>query len=141
MDEKSHETTERRLENLVFHRFEVQNKIVYYLLAINAACIGFTVNFTKDLTLTYKEIPIGLAILLWLLSFYFGIAQIQNHEVAIQLNINELAAYVKQEKISDYVKNEQILLSIRGRKLRKYQNFLMLFGVICFIIWRVYKII
>jgi hypothetical protein len=139
MDKTSFETTERRLENLVFHRFDVQNKYVYYILAIDATCIGFTVNFTKGVLLSYKDLPLGLSVLLWLISFCYGIFQIQNHEMAMQLNIKELSAYVKQEKVSEDLQIQQKNLSFKGSKFRKYQNGTLLLGVICFIIWRLYN--
>jgi hypothetical protein len=139
MDKESFDTTERRLENLVFHRFDVQNKIVYYLLAVNAACIGFTINFTKDVLLTNKELTLGLAVIFGGMSFYFGIVQIQNHENAIQLNINELAAYVKMEQVSEHLKIKQITLSKKGAKFRKCQNWFLLFGVLSFLVWHISK--
>jgi len=137
MDQKAHETTERRLENLVFYHFDIQNKFVYYILAINAACIAFTINFVKEVKLTQHEIPLGLAILFWGISFYSGIVQVENAEVSIQLNIKKLEANTKGKEPSDYVKSESDRTSKKGAKYRKYQNWCILIGAICFMIWYV----
>src|ERR1700761_6494594 len=130
MDQKAHETTERRLENLIFYHFEIQNKFVYYILAIDAACIAFAINFTKDIKITYHEIPLGMAILFWGISFFSGIVQVENTEVSIQANIKILTAYSKGKEPSDYVNSEYDRTSQRGVKYRKHQNWCMLIGAI-----------
>ena len=139
MDENAHETTERRLENLIFYHFDIQNKFVYYILAINAACIAFTINFAKDVNITCHEIPLGFAILFWGISFYSGIVQVENTEVSIQANIKKLEAASKGQEPSDYIKSESNRTIKKGVKYRKYQNWCILIGALCFIIWYVLR--
>lgn len=133
------EVTNRRLETLVMHNHDVQNKYVYYILAVVAACIGFCVNYTKDLTLTAHDWLLGFAIFTWGLSFYYGICQVQNHEIGIQLNIKQLNTYIKTGSDSPDLQDKQFKIQQQGAKYRKIQNLLLLLGVIAFIAWRIYK--
>lgn len=55
---------------------EEQSKYVYFLLAASGAAIGFAVSQTQGLSITYSQIPLGIAVILWGLSFYFGCNQL-----------------------------------------------------------------
>ena len=44
----------------------------YFLLAVSAAAIGFAVNQTQQARLEIWHAPLGLSVLLWGASFYFG---------------------------------------------------------------------
>ena len=60
----------------------------FYLLAVVGAAVGFALNQTNGAVLAYSQIPWGLALLSWSLSFYFGLRQLRS--VAAALNVNSL---------------------------------------------------
>jgi hypothetical protein len=49
-----------------------QEKYTYFLLAAAGAAIGFAVQKTVDLALSWGQLPVGLACLSWARSFYCG---------------------------------------------------------------------
>ena len=49
-----------------------QDKYTYFILAATIAAIGFTITQTQALKLQYSLIPLGISVLSWGLSFYFG---------------------------------------------------------------------
>ncbi len=49
-----------------------QDKYTYFLLAAAASAVALSVNRTTGATLSYWQTPLGLAVLCWGLSFYFG---------------------------------------------------------------------
>lgn len=53
------------------HR-NAQEKYVYFLLAVVGAAIALAVNQTHAAKLAYSQIPLGIAVALWGLSFFFG---------------------------------------------------------------------
>lgn len=67
--------TDSEKEVFRVHR-EEQSKYVYFLLAASGAAIGFSINQTQDLVLSFSQVPLGIAILFWGLSFYFGCQQL-----------------------------------------------------------------
>jgi len=50
----------------------MQDKYTYFLLAISASAIALSVQITKNDVFSMSLIPLGLAVLFWALSFYFG---------------------------------------------------------------------
>ena len=65
----------------------------FYLLAVVGAAVGFALNQTKGAVLAYSQIPLGLAMLSWSLSFYFGLRQLRS--VLMTLNVNSLLLAVE----------------------------------------------
>jgi hypothetical protein len=63
--------SEKNFELFKAHR-DGQDKIAYFLLTASGAGIGFAVTQTKDAWIGYSQIPLGLAIICWGLSFFFG---------------------------------------------------------------------
>ncbi len=48
------------------------DKYTYFLLAAVGAAIALTINQTQTAKLSFSQAPLGVAVLLWGLSFYFG---------------------------------------------------------------------
>lgn len=63
-----------------------QDKHTYFLLAAAGAAIGFAVQKTEGLLLSGWQIPVGLAIICWGVSFYFGCKNIVWVQTAIYAN-------------------------------------------------------
>ena len=51
---------------------QLQEKFVFYLIALNVAAIGFAVFLTLDKPLVITQIPLGLAVISWGLSIWCG---------------------------------------------------------------------
>lgn len=49
-----------------------QDKYIYFLLAAVGASIGFAVSQTQGMSLALSQIPLGISILTWGLSFFCG---------------------------------------------------------------------
>ena len=50
-----------------------QDKYIYFLLAVAASGIAFSVEKTTGLKLNWSMLPLGAAVILWAISFYFGV--------------------------------------------------------------------
>ena len=61
-------------EEIELHRAlrDTQHQQVYFLLGAAGAAIALAVNQTHDAALSWSQIPLGLAVISWGLSFYFG---------------------------------------------------------------------
>ena len=68
--------TEAELE---IHRAlrEAQGRYTYFLLAAAGAAIALAVNQTQGLSLSWSQIPLGLAITAWGLSFFCGCRRLE----------------------------------------------------------------
>lgn len=49
-----------------------QDKYAYFLLAAVGASIAFAITQTRDHHISWSQVPLGLAVLAWGLSFFFG---------------------------------------------------------------------
>lgn len=75
-----------RYEQLVADIYAAKDRYSYYLLAIAAAAIAFAATRTNGVPLQEDHYVLGIAVLFWGLSFYFGcknralhIAYLENH--------------------------------------------------------------
>lgn len=55
-----------------------QQKYTYYIIGLCVACIGFSVVHTMGQQLKLTQIPLGLAILSWSISIYYGFKFLQS---------------------------------------------------------------
>ncbi len=67
-----------------------ENKYTYFLLAVTASAVAFAVQKTDGLTITCSLTPLGAAVLLWGVSFYFGIKNLIWVQTSIYANYNLL---------------------------------------------------
>jgi len=75
------------IDQLYRQSTELSNKLVYYLIAVAAAAIGFSVNLSRDAVLSWQLLYLAGAILCWMLSFLAGIRQIRATIKYINLSI------------------------------------------------------
>jgi hypothetical protein len=54
-----------------------REKYVYYVVALSVACIGFSVYQTRELPLTFSQIPLGIAVINWGISIYSGLSYLK----------------------------------------------------------------
>jgi hypothetical protein len=67
------------------HR-EGQDKYTYFLLAVTASAVAFSVQKTEAAVITWSLIPMALAIISWGISFYFGCKNLIFVQIAISAN-------------------------------------------------------
>lgn len=61
-------------------------KIVYYIIALCVASIGFSVTQTMGASLNYFQIPLGLAVICWGVSIYIAIDYLYSVLLILQMN-------------------------------------------------------
>lgn len=130
---------EERIERLIFLNKGLAEKYVYYLLAVDAACVAFAIDQSKSLTLAKTQIPLGLAICFWGASFIYGLNQLQKLERYITLNIIKLKLAIKQAHLTVEQHQELYSLDAMIENYRFKQNWLFAFGVFSFVIWSVIR--
>lgn len=128
---------DNRLESLRQQSHAVQEKYTYYIMAITVGCVAFSVNLTKDNSLSPELIPLAIAVLFWGISFYYGITSIQNKEVHIALSLEDWKLYSKGLFTPQSIIDDLDMRTLKGRKYRKYQNLSLFVGIIFFLIWHV----
>lgn len=64
-------SSEQQIELHRQHRTS-QDKYTYFLLAAAASAVALTVNRTEGMVLHWSMLPLGIAVICWGLSFYFG---------------------------------------------------------------------
>lgn len=84
----------QKLISELHNRIENQReKFIYYMIALGVTAIGFSVLRTADEPLKFGQIPLGLAIMSWLLSIHFGFLNIVRTLTVLRSNIAFL--YIK----------------------------------------------
>ena len=76
------------------HR-DLYTRHAFYLLAVAGAAVGFALNQTQGAVLAWSQIPWGLAMSSWFLSFYFGLRQLRS--VLATLHANSLRLAVESD--------------------------------------------
>lgn len=66
---------------------EGQNKYTYFILAVAGAAIALSVNQTQDAKLSLAQIPLGIAVICWGLSFFFGCRNLAYVNAALRANV------------------------------------------------------
>lgn len=123
-----------------------QDKYTYYIVALCVASIGFSVHVTIDKPFILSQIPLGIAVLCWALSCYFGLEFIGRGTDLIYSNLalidimdgqHEFTGTNPQKIIYGSEKLIEIM-NIKGKKretFAKMQSIFFITGIISFIIW------
>ncbi len=129
-----------------------QEKYTYFLLAAAGAAIGFAVQKTEGLSLTWWLLPVALATICWSGSFYFGCKNVIWVQTSIMANFNLLqlrqGSHPDQpphpELVAAAMRSVESALEKNGSKAQFYgvwQFRLLVVGAIFFIAWRVAEMV
>lgn len=129
-----------------------QDKYTYFLLAAAGAAIGFAVQKTEGLHLSWWLLPVGLAIVCWGISFYYGCKNVNWVQTTIYANYSllQLKAGVHPEQPPHPQLTEAAIAGVRNAIATNAANaqffgiwqFRMLIaGAIFFIGWRLLEMI
>jgi hypothetical protein len=129
-----------------------QDKYTYFLLAAAGAAIGFAVQKTEGLMLSWWLLPVAAATLLWAISFYFGCKNVDWVQRAMSANFTLLQ--LKQGTHPDQPPHPQLFeaavsgvtSALQGNVERasfyaRWQFFTLIAGAVCFISWRVAEMV
>jgi len=125
-----------------------QDKYTYFLLAVTASAIAFSVQKTTNLILSWSMLPLALAVLLWGTSFFFGCKNLHWVQASIYANYSLLQL---QKGVHRNQPNHPQLVeaAIKGVDsaietnvdnadfYAKWQFRLLIIGAVLFLIWHV----
>jgi hypothetical protein len=119
-----------------------QHKYVYYLVAIDVSALGFASYNTMGNSLEWHHIPLGIAVLCWLISAYNGLRFIttgigafyDQHEVLAL--VDKAEEHLKKFTFDKGMERLNELYETKEHTLTKCKWFLF-GGVAAFIAWRV----
>ena len=129
-----------RFQYLHQSHIEGQTKYIYFLLAAAASGIGLAVNMTIDAQLSWSQVPLAFALLLWGTSFFLGAKAVMQRNSMI--GMNALAVEISKtgkmsQRLSNNFNKEIKDLQEKELKYRKNQFRLLIFGALLFVIWHV----
>ena len=120
-------------------------KLSFYLLAVTGAAVGFALNQTRGDVLAWSQIPLGLAMVSWVLSFNFGIRQLR--DVLTTLHANMLMLAIKSNHDTpEWMNFSQAPELLRERvekhgkragKFHMWQVKALLMGMLFYVCWHV----
>lgn len=117
-----------------------QQSYRYYLIGLTVTAIGFAIYNTIGLPLKWIQIPLGLAVIFWALSVFFGLTYLKyNLSITIDnisyLNIRlyNTEAIAKGLEMQDKIKAKLKT----ANNYSSVQEFLFYSGIISFIIWHI----
>ncbi|MBB6449786.1 hypothetical protein HNR44_001764 [Geomicrobium halophilum] len=130
-----------------------QDKYVYFILAVTVAAIGYTIAQTEDLEeLSYTQIPLGISLICWGISFWFGCRNREYNNSILYSNYELLKVQKGQHSEvpnhPDYEKaaSDGILDAI-NKNNKRVENFgrgqrnMFIIGVLLFVLWRIVEIL
>jgi hypothetical protein len=141
--------SEQQIEVYRQHR-TAQEKYVYFLLAAVGAAIALAVNQTQEAKLAWSQLPLGCAVALWALSFFFGC----RHLLYVESTLFANAALLKVEagehpQVGRHPEHMAIAsMSIReaiesnsnwASRFARWQFNCLLLGAISYLGWHVFE--
>jgi hypothetical protein len=138
-------------DNEVFEIYQqhkaAQDKYTYFLLATAAAAIGFAVQKTEGLKLSYWLLPVGFAVLCWGTSFFFGCRSIIWVQASTGANYNlvrlKMGIHPNQPTdpmgVQSAIAGVNDALTSNRNKVQFYSDWqfrVMIIGFLSFVAWR-----
>lgn len=123
---------QKHLYNLLH---EGQNKYCYFLLAISASAIGFTIKSVDNRIFELNLLPLGIGIFFWGLSFYYGCKYLMLKSNIIRAN----SEYLNFPKHTAESRALNEILIENSEKIGFYgskQFYFLVTGGIFYIIWK-----
>lgn len=100
-----------------------QEKYSYFLLAAAGAAIAFSLKKTESLSISWWMLPIAIALLCWMLSFFFGCKNIVWYQAVLRTEIYIARTHETPEaEFSNDQKRKSVsnLVAAMDTKLEKY---------------------
>jgi hypothetical protein len=122
---------------------QLQEKFVFYVIALNVSAIGFSVYLTLGKPLVLTQIPLGLSMLFWGLSIWFGMNYLKKLVDSKSVNFEMLKlegtrTLINQNeyttKSNELIEEDQKIF-LKIVKYLKYHEMLFYAGIVCFIFW------
>ena len=125
-----------------------QDKYIYFLLATTVASIGFAITRTQNLKLSITQIPLGISVLCWGLSFFFGCRNREYYNSTLYAN-GELIEV--QNGQHNEVGNNPLLIQAASKGIKEAMEFnskkissfgklqmrMFILGTLSYIVWHV----
>lgn len=129
-----------------------QEKYTYFLLAAAGAAIGFAVQKTEGLVLSWWLLPVAAATVSWAASFFFGCKNLYWVQSSFSANFNLLALHrgshsqqpPSPELLAAAIRGVESALSHNTNKAQFFgvwQFRLLVAGAILFIAWRIAEMV
>lgn len=121
-------------------------KYVYFLLAVAVSCIAFSAQKTSGVPFSWFQLPLGLSVVCWGLSFYFGCKHVQLTQMSLASNLSILKHHAgmhdikptSEDELAKYISIETEILndiSVKNRLAGDRQFNLLIWGGLLFIFW------
>jgi hypothetical protein len=129
-----------------------KDKYTYFLLAVTASAVAFAIQKTDGSKITYSLLPLGAAVLLWGLSFYFGVKDLLWVQTSIFANYNLLQLQkgvhpdqpIHPQLLEAAIQGVKSALDFNINKVQSYgvwQFRLLIGGAILFLVWHVLEMV
>ncbi len=136
-----------RHTELYKYRLDAGDKYIYYILSVTAACIALVVQMTLNTPLARIHMVLGVAVLLWIVSFYYGCKCITRLDQALALNIqglsmSEIAIGQRMRvnpRMEEAIKNSFEYYARKSAKNRKRQFSCLIIGTLFFLWYHIYN--
>ncbi|MEK7720402.1 MAG: hypothetical protein AAB347_12515 [Bacteroidota bacterium] len=124
---------------------QLQEKYIFYIVALCVSAIGFSVYCTIDKPLHYTHIPLGIAVLLWGTSIFSGLNYIKwaieikrtNYQKLDVMSDSQLMRQVSFQSIIDILDKKEKSFSNKLQIYFPLQEYSFYSGVVFFIIWHI----
>lgn len=119
----------------------MEERLLYYIVALSVAGIGYVINVTIDEVYSEKLLLVGIAILLWFVSASLGMSAIsklieitrKNFDMLGEFDMAELQQGKGPESIQMYI--EKVMIPSLKTKV-SWMKRCFVSGIIAFILWR-----
>lgn len=133
------EEASKRVELFKIHR-SMQEKYVYYIIALSIAAIGYVVNLTIKSPILDLKI-VGLASLFWLASASIGLYVIDSILKLTMKNYEALKQFHLSDELAGRGYTYYMQLTVEAsKKIDRWvlrMNLMFAAGIACFLIWRI----
>ncbi len=125
-----------------------QDKYTYFLLAVTASAVAFSVQKTSGLKLVWPMLPMGFAVLLWGISFYFGCKNLIWVQTSIYANYSLLQLHKgvhpqqpdHPQKLAAAISGVRSALELNAKSAQFYAEWqfrLLIAGTVLFLAWHI----
>lgn len=139
-------------QQLFAQNLEAHRKYTYFLLAAAASALAFAVQKSEGSALSWQLLPLALAGLSWIGSFYCGVRQIEWGQAALQANISllQLHSGVHPDQPPSAAFTAAAIEIVRATfkenadRAHNYVRWQLRFlwaGGVCFLAWHVWRIV